>query len=184
MWPSAGNGGCLIAHPGHFCTASARWWRRMRRLACALLVLLAACGGTGHAQRPANTSTSPTSSPTPTERTTTTAAAAPVPSGPVVAGFVAFGDFGGGAGQAGVAAVPGRGVPPARLVLRPPRVHARSRPLLGAGHRGSHGGTRPQRPRSRLRAVHLARRGDLRGHRRRRPDPVPARPLLGYAPGE
>ena len=84
----------------------------MRCLACSVLAalfvaLFVACGDSGHRQRSAGSPTSatsptaPASSPTPTGRTTSTA---PPAAGPAIAGFVAFGDFGGGPGQAGVAA--------------------------------------------------------------------------------
>ena len=70
--------------------------RLLAGLAASTMVLTACGGG-----RPAAETSA--SSPPPTVVTTTTTAAL-VPSGPVVSGFVAFGDFGGGAAQGAVAA--------------------------------------------------------------------------------
>jgi hypothetical protein len=79
--------------------------RRLPVLAGLAVVLLAACGGGGGRATTASPSTLATATTTtaPAAAATTSAAGA-VPDGPVVSGFVAFGDFGGGGAQYPVAA--------------------------------------------------------------------------------
>jgi len=79
---------------------------RALRLGTALaiaVVVLASCGGNdgGKSAQPARTVTSTAPTTTTAEATTTTVAA--TPAGPVLSGFVAFGDFGGGRAQGAVA---------------------------------------------------------------------------------
>jgi acid phosphatase len=79
----------------------------MRRLAPALsalvvAVVLAACGSGGNGGSKAAPATTPATS------TTAPTTLAAIPAGPVVSGFVAFGDFGGGAAQLSVAAAMSR----------------------------------------------------------------------------
>ena len=82
----------------------------MRRLTWALalagLVPLAACGGGGPtpSRGPAPAPPASVAAPSPT----TTGPPPDAPAGPVISGFVAFGDFGGGEAQAAVAAQMGR----------------------------------------------------------------------------
>jgi len=75
---------------------------RLPVIAAAAAVLLAACGGGAPSAKPASSTSTMATSTTTAPSTTTTVAT--VPAGePVVSGFVAFGDFGGGAGQYAVA---------------------------------------------------------------------------------
>ncbi len=72
----------------------------MRRLltgVAAATLVLAACGSGGAARKAASSPSAPSTS------ATTSATTIPLASGPVLAGFVAFGDFGGGAAQGAVA---------------------------------------------------------------------------------
>jgi hypothetical protein len=69
------------------------------------LTLLAACGGGGSAAKTSPTTVTAAASPTSSSSSSSSASPWSVPAGePVVSGFVAFGDFGGGAAQYAVAA--------------------------------------------------------------------------------
>src|SRR5437588_11711289 len=73
--------------------------RRLSMTVTVVAVVLAACGGGGSTAR--TKPAAPLTPPTTSSSSTSTTAAAPV--GPIVSGFVAFGDFGGGGAQYAVA---------------------------------------------------------------------------------
>jgi 3',5'-cyclic AMP phosphodiesterase CpdA len=79
--------------------------RRLGPLVSVVTLVLAACGGGGGstAGPPAATTSSPAPPTTPAPSPTTPTTLPPLPQGPVVSGFIAFGDFGGGAAQLAVA---------------------------------------------------------------------------------